>query len=468
MRFIFLIINLIYFNNIWAVSLSFPKGYEHKISALIIDNSNGKTLYFHQPDKPKLIASNMKLFTTAVGLLKLKPDFRWHTKLFYTGLIKNGTLIGNLYLKGGGDPTLDDKAIYQIFSALKRLGIKQINGNIIFDETIFTTKPSFSMLETTAYDPDTVLPNGIIINNNLVQFDFNIKNNNIYLSSNLYQYKIDNYLSINSNLQECGDLSKSVQVIIKKSNIQQKDAFENSLQDSVELKGEIAKACNNATLALNLLPNFNYNTMIINRTLADFSINFQGKYIIDKTPVKAKIITNYNSDSLFEVLIRMNRSSDNLIAETVLLSLSINNSNSDSFKTSATIFKNFINKNHLNNPNFKLENGAGLSRNEYFSARNIANLLYITAHSPIQPYFEATLPEPGLEGTLNNRLLQFSGVLHAKTGFLNDVLALSGYFYAPNKHKYIISIIANDINSKNLEQRKTFDNFINNLLSQLK
>ncbi len=57
--------------------------------------------------------------------------------------------------------------------------------------------------------------------------------------------------------------------------------------------------------------------------------------------------------------------------------------------------------------------------------------------------------------------------MHAKTGMLNDVRALSGYFYTP-KNKYIISIIANDLDGQNLDETKNFDSLINNLLIQIK
>lgn len=464
MRFIFLIISIICFGNISAISLSIPSNYKNKISILIMDNSTGKILYSHEIDKPRLIASNMKLFTTALGLQQLKPDFRWHTELFYSGVIENGVLNGNLFLKGGGDPTLDDKAIYQIFSELKRLKIKQINGDIIFDESIFTTKPSFSMLENIAYDPDTVLPNGIIINNNLAQFKFNIEHNKVFLSTNLYKYPIENHLSVSSDIPECNNLLKIIQVNIKKPI----NASEIEPQNIIELKGKIPPKCNDSTLALNLLPNFEYNSMIINRVLADFSINLQGKFILAKTPETAKLIIDFTSDSLEEILIRMNRFSDNLMAETILLSLgSFDNKVTDNFKVSATIFNKFIEKNQLGNKKFKLENGAGLSRHEYFSAKNIADLLHLIAHSPLQANFEATLSEPALEGTLQDRLLNFKRVLHAKTGMLNDVRALSGYFYTP-KNKYIISIIANDLDGQNLDETKNFDSLINNLLTQIK
>ncbi len=464
MRFIFLIMSIIYFGYISAISLSIPSNYKNKLSVLIMDNSNGKILYSLKADQPRLIASNMKLFTTAIGLQQLKPDFRWHTQLFYSGIIENGVLDGNLYLKGGADPTLDDRAIYQIFSELKRLKIKQINGDIIFDESIFTTKPSFSMLENIAYDPDTVLPNGIIINNNLAQFKFNIEHNKVFLSTNLYKYRIENHLSISSDIQECNNLLKIIQVNIKKPI----NNPEIQPQNIIELKGKISPKCNDSTLALNLLSNFEYNSMIINRTLADFSINLQGKFILAKTPETAKLIIDFTSDSLEEILIRMNRFSDNLIAETILLSLGLfNNKVEDTFKVSAAIFNKFIEKNKLSNDKFKLENGAGLSRYEYFSAKNIADLLYLIAHSPLQANFEATLSEPGLEGTLQDRLLDYRKVLHAKTGMLNDVRALSGYFYT-SKHKYIISIIANNLNAQNLDETKSFDSLINNLLYQIK
>jgi len=80
----------------------------------------------------------MKLFTTAVALVKLGPDFKYKTNVYTDGEIKNGVLNGNLFVRGSGDPTISGrfnngdviKTFKDWADSLKNLGIKEINGDI--------------------------------------------------------------------------------------------------------------------------------------------------------------------------------------------------------------------------------------------------------------------------------------------------------------------------------------------------
>src|SRR5215469_18301864 len=76
---------------------------------LIVDAKTGETLYQQNADRYFLPASNMKLFTTALALARLGPDYRFHTTLETRGSIANGILTGDLALVGRGDPNLSNR-----------------------------------------------------------------------------------------------------------------------------------------------------------------------------------------------------------------------------------------------------------------------------------------------------------------------------------------------------------------------
>jgi D-alanyl-D-alanine carboxypeptidase/D-alanyl-D-alanine-endopeptidase (penicillin-binding protein 4) len=117
---------------------------------LVVDANSGQTLCSSAPDRPRILASNTKLFTTSTALARLGPSFQIPTKVFADGPIdENGVLHGSLYLQGGGDPTLGAPGFYNgyfgglgtnIFALgpqIRAAGIKAITGRLYADDTIF-------------------------------------------------------------------------------------------------------------------------------------------------------------------------------------------------------------------------------------------------------------------------------------------------------------------------------------------
>src|SRR6266849_331731 len=121
---------------------------------LIVDAESGETLYEQNPDKYFLPASNMKLFTTALALAKLGPEYRFRTTLETRGTISSeGVLGGDLALVGRGDPNLSnrkfpyelkeefdgppEKVLAELADALMAKSVKEISGDVVGDDRYF-------------------------------------------------------------------------------------------------------------------------------------------------------------------------------------------------------------------------------------------------------------------------------------------------------------------------------------------
>lgn len=117
--------------------------------ALIVkDLQTGETVYQYDEDRLLSPASVLKTVSTATALDLLGENYRYPTSLEYDGVLKEGVLEGNLYIKGSGDPSLGssyfdfqpDSFLTVWISALGKAGIRHITGSVISDEQIFDTE----------------------------------------------------------------------------------------------------------------------------------------------------------------------------------------------------------------------------------------------------------------------------------------------------------------------------------------
>ncbi|HEX8942165.1 MAG TPA: D-alanyl-D-alanine carboxypeptidase, partial [Gemmatimonadaceae bacterium] len=115
--------------------------------AIIVSLTRGDTLFAQNADAMMQPASTMKMYTSAVALDKFGPDFTFHTPVLRDGAVgSDGTLAGNLYLRGVGDPSLssrfwrDEEPMDALAKQIAAAGIKHIRGDIIGDATAFDDK----------------------------------------------------------------------------------------------------------------------------------------------------------------------------------------------------------------------------------------------------------------------------------------------------------------------------------------
>ena len=116
------------------------------VVGVMVQDMDGSVLAQRESGRRMVPASNLKLITTGTALHALGPDFRFETRIGYTGTVEDGTLRGDVYLIGGGDPTIAvsdsiavkaDALFWRWKSLLKEAGISRIDGRIIGDGRAF-------------------------------------------------------------------------------------------------------------------------------------------------------------------------------------------------------------------------------------------------------------------------------------------------------------------------------------------
>ena len=119
---------------------------QRAIVGVMVQDMEGHVIAQREAGRRMVPASNMKLITTGTGLYALGADFRFETGIGYTGTIEEGTLHGDVYIIGGGDPTIGvtdtvavkpDALFWRWKSMLKEAGVSRIDGRIIGDGRAF-------------------------------------------------------------------------------------------------------------------------------------------------------------------------------------------------------------------------------------------------------------------------------------------------------------------------------------------
>jgi D-alanyl-D-alanine carboxypeptidase/D-alanyl-D-alanine-endopeptidase (penicillin-binding protein 4) len=105
--------------------------------AIAIDLTTGETLFERNADTSLAPASNEKLPITLAALQDLGDSYRFRTEVLGSGYQDGTTWIGNVYLKGFGDPTLTSLDLTRLVTQLKLAGITTIDGRVLGDESWF-------------------------------------------------------------------------------------------------------------------------------------------------------------------------------------------------------------------------------------------------------------------------------------------------------------------------------------------
>lgn len=149
---------------------------------LSVEDASGKTLVARDPDLSLTPASTLKLFVTAAALDRFGPEKRFPTRLYYDGTLSGGVLNGDLYIKGGGDPSLGSrlvrgaKPMSAVFAdwaaAVKAAGIRSIKGAVVGDDSAFDSVQPGSWAWEDIGNYYAAQPSALTVNDGLYELYF--------------------------------------------------------------------------------------------------------------------------------------------------------------------------------------------------------------------------------------------------------------------------------------------------------
>jgi len=440
---------------------------------LIADAKTGQVLYEQNADKYFVPASNMKLFTTALALAKLGPDFRFRTTL--EALAEpgaDGRVPGPVYLVGRGDPNLSnrkfpfvqkeefdgppEKVLAELADALAAKGVREISGDIVGDDSYFPREryPNGWEVDDMVWEYGAAV-SAIVVDDNTVQLTLTPGDKagdrvEVAVSPATPEFVVDN------------------EVVTSAAGVKPDLTLKRDPGDSVvTVVGTLPARSDPRKLTLAIQEPALHAAAMLKRLLEERGVKVDGMVrrlsFPPGTPAGETrvVLAEHHSVPLRDSVKLVNKISQNLHTE-MLLRAAARQSGPWTTADDLTNFPaEFYAVAGIAPGDVVQTDGSGLSRHDLVTPRAVvALLLYVQKQPWFSTYYDS-LPVAAMDGTLEDRMKNgiAAGRVHAKTGSVEHVRTRSGYAELPSGRRLVFSFMSNNMGSKSHEATDALDAF---------
>jgi D-alanyl-D-alanine carboxypeptidase/D-alanyl-D-alanine-endopeptidase (penicillin-binding protein 4) len=385
--------------------------------------TNSKAIFELNSEQKFIPASITKLVTSAMVLEKLPPGTKLKTDLLSDASIENGTLKGNLYLRGGGDPSFVSETMWVLVNSFLRTQVKIIEGDIVVDDTLFDPTRFDSSRQDVRVDRAYDAPTGAM------SFNWNSVNIFVRPSSKsgepaaVFADPENDYVQLKNEVKTVGSGgSSSVSV--------EREGRTGSEGDLVIVKGKIPVGAKEVVVYKNITRPDLWSGFNLRQFLHQRGIEVHGKIRSGTTPAAATVLADVESKSIEHILSDMNKFSNNFVAEMLAKGAAATVQKPGTIAKAMDMEKDYLLNLGIKRDDFELKNPSGLTRDNRLTAHALWKVLAdLQKNFEVQPEMMSSLPISGIDGTLKKRM---KGTIaerevRAKTGFLTGVVSLAGY-----------------------------------------
>ena len=437
----------------WLLQAPYMRG--ASFSLVVKDVQEGRMVYSYDTDRLQSPASVLKTVATATALEILGEDYRYPTTLEYDGILENGTLEGNLYIKGSGDPSLgsshfapgQNKFLSTWIAALQKAGIKHITGSVISDESIFDTEGvSIKWLREDMgnyYAPGSY---GISIFDNM--YKLSLQTGAAGTRPVLKGTEPDiPFIRFKNYLKAAPVSSDSAYIIgAPLDDVRYLYGVLPANREAYVLKGDIPDPA--LYLARYLTDQLQQKGIRVDGSPSCYRIEVEENRW--KKGERKEIVTTY-SPTLREIASICNHVSHNLYADALVKTVGLQykprrNEMISSFGRGVQVVKEYWEKKGLDVFPLRMNDGSGLAPADKVSAGFMGELLvYMATESAVSDAFIASLPQAGIEGSVRNFLKgsKLQGKAHLKSGGITGVRSYAGYITKDGR-TYAVAVFSNN------------------------
>jgi len=429
---------------------------------LILDAQTGETLYQQNADRYFVPASNMKLFTTALALTKLGPDYRFHTTLETSGTISNGVVMGNVALVGRGDPNLSnrkfpynlkeefdgppEKVLAELADGLVAKRVKEISGDVIGDDSYFPRDryPSGWEIDDIVWEYGAAI-SSIVVDDNTVTLTLTPGDQPGIAVQASESPATPDFVVQNDIVTSAPDVKSDLTLTREPG------------ASLIMVKGTMPAKDSPRKLVLAVEKPAQHAAAVLKRLLEDRGVRVDGvaraRHEVARVQEDPTVLAEHVSVPLRDAVKLINKISQNLHTEMLLRTVA---RQSGVWATPDDLMKapqDFYASAGIDPDDVIQSDASGLSRHDLVTPRAIVALLQFAQKQPwFETYFNS-LPVAGVDGTLEDRMKNTpaEGHIHAKTGSVAHVRTLSGFADTPSGRRLIFSFLSNNQAGKNHE-----------------
>jgi D-alanyl-D-alanine carboxypeptidase/D-alanyl-D-alanine-endopeptidase (penicillin-binding protein 4) len=436
---------------------------------LIVDAVSGETLYEKNADKYFVPASNMKLLTTALALDTLGPDYRFRTTIETNGALStDGKLAGDLILVGRGDPNLSnrkfpfdtkeefdgppEKALAELADGVVARGVKEISGDVVGDDSYFPREryPDGWEIDDMVWEYGAAI-SAIVVDDNTVSLTLTPGER----AGDPVQAAVEPFAQefvIRNEVTTAAAKEKPDLRLTREPGA-----------NTVVISGTLPAKSSPHKLVLAIQEPAQHAAMLLSKLLAERSVKVDSKVRAQHDPDPAEaartVLVEHLSIRLGDSVKLVNKISQNLHTEVLLRTAARQSGRWSDPEDLQKFPKEFYAKAGIAADDVVQTDGSGLSRHDLVTPRAFVSLLQYAQKQSWFPVYYASLPVAGVDGTLNERMKNSSiaGRIHAKTGSVTHVRALSGFAETPGGRRLIFSFLSNNQSGKNHEVHDALD-----------
>ncbi len=439
---------------------------------LVTDAATGEILYARNPDGYFMPASDAKLFTTALALATLGPDYRVRTSVVSTGAIDaSGVLSGDLVLIGRGDANLSnrkfpfekreeregppEKVLAEFANAVAARGVKEITGDVVADDSMFQHEqfPSGWLVDDILWSYGAAV-SAIAVDDNTFTLDLRAgaregdpARYDAGLASDFYTVENSVVTAPHGTEEKLAVARDPGSRLIYVSGVMPLDAPVRRLTIAVEEPAEYAAS-------------------VLAHLLEAHGVKIDGhpsaRHMTPSpaaTAATQTVLAEHTSVPLSDEVRLTNKNSENLHAELLLLLSAHEKAGATNYEDAAKFALVFFKSAGIADGDVVLSDGSGLSRKDLVTPRAVVQLLRYAATQPWGELYRSTLPVAGEDGTLAERMKNTPAAsrIAAKTGTIGHGNTLSGNATTVHGERLINSILGNNNNLHAHDANKVID-----------